>query len=106
MEGNISEDKQCGKGDFVSLLPESDIALELKIGTFGSLFLFQTFLPERCSVVKWGRITCGTMGSQNSQRHRNNRDALASRVPKHWSRETGIGQQAWEEALSLFCHKS
>ena len=33
------EDKQWGEGALVSLLVESDIALELKIGTFRTLLL-------------------------------------------------------------------
>ena len=56
-------------------------------------------------MVKQSRILGGAVWSQDPQGHRKNGDARASRVPKHWSEETGDSQQGWEGIFSLDCHK-
>ena len=61
------------EGAFASQLQESDRALGCTIKTFRNLLLRASSLPEKCSVMKQGRIAGGAVRSQYFQRVRKNR---------------------------------
>ena len=91
-----------GGRSFYKHLQETDIVLELKIETFRNLLQvrdFPVWKVLRGESEQNYRLDSEVSRCPESQKEHG---AWAGKLPKHWSRETGLGQWAREEALSCF----